>query len=115
VANQPLLDEYEAAATAYSAMKAKIKEAARARMPKADLNEMNRDLGRLKRRHDTLLKRVIANNQKVRTTNRARQYRREELFIDVARRRLGEAAYHEVWAEVDRLEREQWQVTWSNE
>lgn len=111
-----LIDELTAIANAYATTKDKLKAIAsvprESNGPRPDLRELHRELGRLKKRQEQLRKQLAQAKQAEKHEERARQYRREELFIDVARKRLGEVEYQEVWAEVDRLEREQWQTTW---
>jgi hypothetical protein len=78
-----------------------------------DFKEKQRQLARLKRREQKIRDQLSALGRAGRAQNHRRQHRREEIFIDLARKRLGEVVYQELWAEVDRLEREQWRNTWS--
>jgi hypothetical protein len=101
----------------YHALRDQMREAierARATGDFSDYKTKQKRLAKLKLREKTLRDQISARNQAARSAASARQLRREEMFIDLAKRRLGEEAFRELWAEVDRLERDQWQQTWKD-
>ena len=115
-----LRDEHDATIEKYGALKEQLRtrtlEALQRGGKYEGADDDHRELVRLKRQEQRLrgrLKRFDRGGEK--TTTHQRQHRREELFIDVTRRRVGDDAYREIWAEVDRLERDQWRAVWNGD
>jgi hypothetical protein len=80
---------------------------------RTSLKNKQRQLDQLKRRAQKIREQLCKHRQDKDHAFRVKQHRREELFIDLARKRLGEETFRELWAEVDRLEQLQWQAVWS--
>jgi hypothetical protein len=115
-----LIDELAAVESEYAAVKKVLQaEYKTLTMPKAtavervSLKDKQRRLDQLKRRAQKIREQLCKHKQDKDHAFRVKQHRREELFIDLARKRLGEETFRELWAEVDRLEQLQWQAVWS--
>ena len=108
-----LIDDLAALEAEYAGLKEDMRAGAPRTTTAALLKEKQRRMAWLKNRVQKLREQLAQSKQVKRRDAHTRQRRREEIFIDLTRKRVGEAAYNELWAEVDRLEREQWQATWS--
>lgn len=109
-----LAKEQVAVLREYHALKNEMKATAahaKATNDFSDFNDKQRRLSQLKERQLKISEEIW----KLKEVSRVRQNRREKLFLDLARKRLGEEVYREIWAEIDRLESEQWAATWNQE
>lgn len=112
ITRSELVKDQVAVLKEYHALKNEMKAAAahaKAINDFSDFNNKQRRLSQLKERQEKLSEEI----RELKQVSRVRQDRRERLFLDLVRKRLGEEVYREIWAEIDRLEGEQWSATWS--